>query len=249
MSHSVIKSVIIDDEKRGRETLKNLVEKYTKHVEVVDMADSAKTGVELIKKENPDLVFLDIEMPHGTGFDLLESFKGDIKFEVVFTTAYDQYAIQAIKFAALDYLLKPIDIAELKEAIKRVEEKMAGADSAKNFEIFLENLREGSKKIALPTANGISFIDTQDIIRCEASGNYTCFYLKSQEKILVSRTLKEFEDMLVQHDFYRIHNSHLVNLNHVLKYVKLGGDMVVMSDGSQIEISRRKKDGFLHRLS
>ncbi len=249
MSKSVIKAIIVDDEKRGRETLQNLLGKYTKTVEVLDMAESAKEGIDLIKKLNPDLVFLDIEMPHGSGFDLLESFKGEINFEVIFTTAYDQYAIQAIKFAALDYLLKPIDIEELQMAITRVAQKMEEVGSSKNFEIFLENLRGGSKKIALPTANGISFIDIENIIRCEASGNYTCFYLKDQPKILVSKTLKEFEDMLAEQDFYRVHNSHLVNLNHVVKYVKLGGDMVVMDDGSEIEISRRKKEGFLNRLS
>jgi len=249
MPKAVIKAIIVDDEKRGRETLQNLVAKYTSNVEIIDMAESAKDGIDLINKIKPDLVFLDIEMPHGSGFDLLESFKGDINFEVIFTTAFDQYAIQAIKFAALDYLLKPIDIEELQEAIKRVEQQMGAAGSSKNFEVFLENLKGITKKIALPTGNGISFIETSDIIRCEASGNYTCFYLKSKEKILVSKTLKEFEDILGEQDFYRVHNSHLVNLIHVVKYVKLGGDMVVMDDGSQIEISRRKKDGFLNRLS
>ncbi len=244
----MIKSVIIDDEKKGRETLKNMLAKYCNNVEVVDEANSAKNGKEIIENHNPDLVFLDIQMPHGTGFDMLEDFE-EVNFEVIFTTAYDQYAIKAIKFAALDYLLKPIDIDELKNAVDRVKNKLASVDTNKNFEIFLQNLKGINKKIALPTAEGVSFIETKKIIRCEADGNYTCFFLANENKILVSKTLKEFEELLTDYDFFRVHNSHLVNLNHVVKYLKVGGDIVVMTDGSKIEISRRKKEAFLERLS
>jgi len=187
----MIKSVIIDDEKKGRETLKNMLAKYCNNVEVVDEANSAKNGKEIIENHNPDLVFLDIQMPHGTGFDMLEDVE-EVNFEVIFTTAYDQYAIKAIKFAALDYLLKPIDIDELKNAVDRVKNKLASVDTNKNFEIFLQNLKGINKKIALPTAEGVSFIETKKIIRCEADGNYTCFFLANENKILVSKTLKEF---------------------------------------------------------
>jgi two-component system LytT family response regulator len=243
----MLRAVIIDDEKRGRETLLNLLNEYCKNLEVVEMANSAKTGAEIIAAQQPDVVFLDIQMPKGTGFDMLESI-AELNFEVIFTTAYDKYAIKAIKFAAMDYLLKPVEIDELKAAVDRVKEKVKSKVTGQNFSVLLNNLKGQHNKIALPTSEGISFIPTDNIIRCEASGNYTCFYLEDGGKILVSKTLKEYDELLSETNFYRVHNSHLVNLNHVDKFVKVGGDSVMMSDGSRIEVSRRRKEGFLNRL-
>jgi len=237
-----MKTLIIDDEIAAIENLEILLDKYCKEVEIVGTARSAKEGYELINKEDPELVLLDIEMPHGSGFDLLKKFKNP-SFSVIFTTAYNQYAIQAIKFSALDYLLKPIDVEELISAISKVEKK--NAIDKERVNLLLENFDSNTnKRLALPKDGGYSIVKIENIIRCEASDNYTTFHIEDKKPILVSKTLKEFEKLLPKDQFLRVHQSHLINLNKVEEYYKTDGAYVLMEDGSTVSISRRKKDEF-----
>jgi two-component system LytT family response regulator len=253
----VITALIIDDERRSRETLASLIEKYCPAIKIIGFADSASTGAEAIKLHSPNLVFLDIEMPFGSGFDMLEKL-GNYSFEVVFTTAYDQYALRAFKFSALDYLLKPIDRDELVEAVSRVEKRVSkkqhnlSREANEHLEVLLYNIKNKhlhSSKIALPTSDGIVFVQVNDIIRCESERNYTYFYMVGGEKILITRTLKEFELMLADFDFFRVHHSHLINLAYVKRYVKSDGGSLIMNDDSIVQISRKYKDILLQKLA
>ena len=191
-------------------------------------------------------------MPKGNGFDLLEKFD-QVNFEVIFTTAYGHYAIKAIKFSALDYLLKPIDIDELNIAVRKVEDQINSTkDEQENESIktLIENLNNTSmKKIAIPDLEGITFVDIDDIIRCEADRNYTCIHLKNGRKLLSSKVLKEYEKLFADYQFIRLHNSHIINLSHVKRYIKGEGGTVIMSDESSVDVSRRRKSEFLERLS
>ena len=247
----MIKAIIIDDEKKAREILVGLVQRANADVEIVDQADSAEAAEAAIKKHKPNLIFLDIEMPFGNGFDLLEKIK-PVDFEVIFTTAYDHYAIKAIRFSALDYLLKPIDLDELKGAIERVKEKIKTNSS---LESRIENLISGiknnnkPKRIAIPSLEGLSLLNVDEIIRCEADANYTRIFTTGGDTILVSKTLKEYDDMLSDHNFVRVHHHNLINMSHVQKYIKGEGGYVIMSDGASVEVSRRKKNEFLERLA
>ena len=246
----MIKAIIIDDEKKAREILLGLITKFCPNIEVVGQAESVDTAEEMVKKHKPDLIFLDVEMPFGNGFDLLDRLK-PIDFDVIFTTAYDHYAIKAIRFSALDYLLKPIDPDELKVAIDRVEEKIANKNG---IESRIENLLQGlktnkPKRIAIPSLEGLSLVNVDEIIRCEADANYTRIFMQGGEAILVSKTLKEYEDMLGDYNFVRIHHHNLINMAHVQKYLRGEGGYVILSDNSQVEVSRRKKNEFLERLA
>jgi two-component system LytT family response regulator len=247
----MIKAIIVDDELGARESLSKMLEKNCKQIEVVAKVDSMLSAFEAITNKEPDLVFLDIEMPNGNAFDLLEKFK-KINFNIIFTTAYDHYAIKAIKFSAVDYILKPIDSEELVLAVKRFEER-AGQKTTldKQFKTLLSNVKPGNKlkKVGIPDGDGLIFINLSDIIRCDSDGNYTFFILTSGKKIIASRTLGEYEQMFAEDNFFRIHRSHLINLEHVKKYIKGEGGYVVMSDNSQVEVSRRNKTDFLEKLS
>lgn len=247
----MIKAIIVDDELGARESLSKMLEKNCKQIEIVAKVDSMLSAFEAITNKEPDLVFLDIEMPNGNAFDLLEKFK-TINFNIIFTTAYDHYAIKAIKFSAVDYILKPIDPEELILAVKRYEER-AGQKSTldKQFKTLLSNARPDNKlkKVGIPDGDGLIFINLSDIIRCDSDGNYTFFILTNGKKIIASRTLGEYEQMFSDDNFFRIHRSHLVNLEHVKKYIKGEGGYVVMSDNSQVEVSRRNKTDFLEKLS
>jgi two-component system LytT family response regulator len=246
----MIQAVIIEDEKKSRELLENLVKKHCTDIQLIGSADSVETGVELIRKMKPRLVFLDIEMPDGSGFDLLKALS-DLSFEVIFTTASDKYAINAIKYSALDYLLKPIDSEELKAAVQRIIEKDKDLSPVENLKFLLQNFRKGDEqysRITLPTGNAYEIVNIKEIIRCEADGNYTVFFLSDKRKMVVTMGLKHYEDLLPPNDFFRIHNHHLVNVNHVSRVLKEDGGYAIMSDGSKIEISRRKKDSFLERI-
>ncbi len=237
-----MKVIIIDDEIAAIENLQIMLNKYCKNINIVATTQSADEGVLLINKENPDLIFLDIEMPHTNGFDLLKKFPNPT-FSVIFTTAYNQYAIQAIKFSALDYLLKPIDVDELITAVSKVEEKSKVDD--KRVNLLLNNINtKTTKRLALPKDGGYSIVKVENIIRCEASDNYTTFYIKDKKPILVSRTLKEFENLLPKDNFLRVHQSHLINIGMVDEYYKTDGTYVLMEDGSTVSISRRKKEEF-----
>ncbi|MCA6361417.1 MAG: response regulator transcription factor [Bacteroidetes bacterium] len=247
----MITAVIVEDETKSREVLETLVKTNCPDVQVVATADAVASGVELIRKVNPKLVFLDIEMADGSGFDLLEQLP-QAGFDVIFTTASDQHALRAIKYSAIDYLLKPIDGDELKAAVDKIVKKQSGNDNLENLKFLLQNFRMPSEqytKITLPTGNAYEIVNVKDIIRCEADGSYTSFFLESKKKLLVSASLKHYEDLLPENDFIRVHHHHLININHVVRYLKTDGGYAVMTDGSQIEISRRKKDAFLQRLN
>lgn len=245
-----MKALIIDDEKRSRESLKQLVVDECPDVEVLDMADSVANGADAIKKHQPNLLFLDIEMQDGTGFDLLEKVANS-NFHVIFTTAFENYALKALKLSAVDYILKPINPVELKEAVSKAKELIEQKDQDKNFELLLQNLQSntGKHKIALPSSEGLTFINVNDIIRCQADGSYTHFFFKDRKKILVSKKIKEYEELLSPYNFVRVHHSHLVNLDEVAKYVRGDGGYVVMSDGETVYVSKRKKEDFMSALN
>ena len=245
-----IRTVVIDDESKARDILIKLLQVVAPEIEVVDQAASAAAGWEAIQREKPDLVFLDVEMPQGSGFDLLERF-AEAPFKVIFTTAYGHYAIKAIRFAAMDYLLKPIDADELRTAIDTVKGQLSG-NTVENESIrsLIHNLRSpAAKKVAIPDMEGITFVQLQEIIRCEADRNYTVVYLDCGTKIVSSKALKEYERLFTDFNFMRLHHSHLINLNHVKRYQKGDGGLVVMSDDSTVDVSRRRKAVFLEKLA
>ncbi|MCF8253248.1 MAG: LytTR family DNA-binding domain-containing protein [Bacteroidia bacterium] len=247
-----LRVIIVEDESRGRNALKALLTQI-KTTELIGEAPNVDDAVALIKKTPPDLVLLDIEMPFKNGFDLLAELP-ERTFDVIFTTAYDSYAIKAIKFSAIDYLLKPIDSDELNHAIDRTIEKRQKSEHQPQLQInnLLENLKSINKqnyKLSLPTFEGALFVPIEEIIRCESDANYTRFHLKNEEKsILVSKTLKEYDELLIDYGFCRVHHSHLINLKYIKKYIKGEGGLVVMVDGTEVEISRRKKEIFQKAL-
>lgn len=247
----MIKALIVEDEQKSREMIAMLVEKNCPQIEIVGLAKNVKEGIDLINSTKPDLVFLDISMPDGTGFDLLEAVQGK-KFELIFTTATDKHALKAIKYSACDYLLKPIDIDELKIAVEKVLQKKNSTPSMDNLQFLIQQLKKADdnyQKITLPTGNAYEIINIKDIIRCEADASYTHFHLVGGKKIMVSFSLKHYEDLLPENEFIRVHHQHLINMNHVTRFLKQDGGYAVMSDGTQIEISRRKKDAFMERLN
>lgn len=245
----MIKAILVDDEDRGRQTLNNLIKDNCPEIEVIDMCNSVSTALVSIEKNQPGLVFLDVEMPEQNGFALLEKVP-KLNFDVIFTTAHSNHAIKAIKFSALDYLLKPIDIDELRSAVDKVIEKQNRTKEHTNLEFFLQSAKAPRKfdKIALPTTDGFVFVNVNEIIRCEANGSYTIFYFSNKDSILVCKNLKEYEDLLSDMNFFRIHHSHLINLSNIQRYIRGDGGQVVMTDGSVIEVARRKKEHFLQTL-
>lgn len=247
----MINAVIVEDEKKSREVLDALVKANCPDVNIVGTAESVAEGVELIRTAKPRLVFLDIEMADGSGFDLLEKVPNS-GFDVIFTTASDAHALRAIKYSAIDYLLKPIDADELKAAVEKIRAKAIDHTNLESLKFLLQNFRKPNEqysKITLPTGNAYEIVNVKDIIRCEADGSYTSFFLENKKKLLVSASLKHYEDLLPADDFIRVHHHHLINMHHVVRYLKTDGGYAVMSDGTQIEISRRKKDAFLQRLN
>ncbi|MBM3434670.1 MAG: response regulator transcription factor [Bacteroidetes bacterium] len=243
----IYKTVIVDDEGKARTTLKNLLEVHCpSRINVIGEADCVERGLEIIQAMNPDLVFLDVQMPDGTGFDLLEQIP-EIRFKVIFASAFDKFAIQAFKFSALDYLLKPVEAEKLIEAVSKLDESERFKELNKKLEVLLSN-KNSFEKIALPTLDGIIFVKIKEIVRCESDNNYTGIFLKSGEKIMVSRTLKEYDDMLTPFNFFRIHKSHLINLGFLARYKKGEGGFVIMEDGAELEVSRRRKEEFLEAI-
>ena len=239
-----IKAIIIDDEANNIENLQIIIQKYITDVEVVATAQSVDAGLPLIDLHNPDLLLLDIQMPEKSGFDLLRAVK-QVNFEVVFITAYDKYGIQAIKFSALDYLLKPISINEFKDAIAKAKQKIATKNQNLNIENLLQYIKAGNKetpKIALPTTKEIMYVKVTDLVRCEATNNYTTFYLQNNEQVLVCKTLKEFAELLKPHNFIRTHQSHLVNINSVKSYLKEDGGTLLLNNLQKIPVSRQSRE-------
>lgn len=247
----MIKTVIIEDEQKSREMLAGIIQKNCPQLQIVGLAKNVNDGVDIINKENPDLVFLDISMPDGSGFDLLEKVQGH-KFELIFATASDQHAIRAIKYSACDYLLKPIDIEELKSAVEKVAQKKKAIPNMENLNFLIQQLKktdDSFQKITLPTGNAYEIVNIKDIIRCEADGSYTTFFLTDKRKLMISAGLKHYEELLPESEFIRVHHHHLINMNHVVRFLKEDGGYAVMSDGTKIEISRRKKDAFMDKLN
>lgn len=245
-----MKTIIIDDEPKARDNLKLLLSEYCPNVNILASEGNIKDAIASIKKYQPNLIFLDVQMQGETGFDLLEKIE-TITFEVVFTTAHHEYALKAFKFSAIDYLLKPIDIEDLKSAVQRAI-KRNGEQMGRRMEIAsntLDQNKSSFNKIALPTSEGFVFIVKDDIVRCESTDNYTNFYLTDGTKVLVSKTLKHFDEILSPHGFFRVHQSHLINLSHLQKYHKGEGGYAIMSDSSSVMVSRRKKTEFLDCLS
>jgi two-component system LytT family response regulator len=238
-----IKALIVDDELNNRENLKSLLAEYCKEVEVIGMADSVDSAFRIIKSNKPDLLFLDIKMPKKNGFALLEQL-GDIDFEVIIVTAYNQYAIQAIKFCAIDYLLKPIDVAELSKAVEHVSRRLNQKQENERLkQLILHFNNQGlSPKIGLASHHKVDFVEVARIVRCEADNNYTHVFLDPPEKKTISKTLKEFEDLLKEQGFIRVHQSHLVNPSHITSLQKSDGGYLRMSNGSIIPISRARKN-------
>ena len=235
----------------GREALSNLVKDYCPQLSIMDTVESVSTAIQSIEKFHPEIVFLDVELRGETGFELLEKMM-PIDFEVIFTTAYEHYALKAIKFSAIDYVLKPIGIDELKDAVKKAEIKLENKSISENFDILLKNIKSNNKKqhkIALSSSDGYIFTEVNDILYCKADGNYTHFFTKSNGKILVSKNIKEYESLLNEHNFFRIHRSFLVNLDEVKKYVRGEGGYVIMSDGSSLDVSKRRKEQFISILA
>ncbi len=247
----MVSAIIIDDEKKCISLLQHLIYNHCPLVNVVGTAENAEQGLLLIKQAKPDLVFLDIEMPDKTGFELLASL-AEINFKVIFTTAYNHYAIKAIRFSALDYLLKPIDLDELKNALGRLEGRKNLKDAPLPIDILVNNIKtpgHGFSRITLSTQDGLVVLHVNEILYCEASGSYTFFYLKNGEKLTISKTLKEYDELLGEFQFFRIHNSYLVNLNEVKKYIKGEGGSVIMSNGDEVFVSKRRKDAFLEAIN
>lgn len=241
----LISAVIIDDEQNNIENLEILLEQYCPQLTVVATALNATDGKSIILEHDPDIVFLDIQMPGKNGFALLQSLQTH-NFELIFVTAFDQYGIQAVKFSALDYLLKPIDTEELKTAVHKAIYRSSEKKQNKKLENLLQVLEHQQQKnlhrIALTSAKETRFIRTQDIIRCESSNNYTTFFLFGREKIMTSKPIFEYEEMLVNYGFIRCHQSHLVNKKHIKSWVKEDGGFLLLDDNTQVPISRQKKE-------
>jgi two-component system LytT family response regulator len=247
----MLRAVIVEDEKRSRETLIGLLKRHCKNLEIVGEAENVSTGVDIVTKEKPDVVFLDIQMPDGSGFKLLEQLN-QVDFDVIFTTAYDQFAIKAIRFSALDYLLKPIVSDDLVNAVNKAEKKRMARDSRKNIEVLLENMNRPpaeSPKIVLSTSERINVVKIDDIVRCESDNYYTMFFFTNGKRLLVSKTLKEQEELLGEYNFIRPHKSHLVNVKYIKSYLKTKGGNILLEDGSEVPVSRRKKEYIMEIIS
>jgi len=245
-----IKSIIVDDESKSRNNLKLLLHEYCPAVEVVGEAESAARAMLLITEHQPDLLFLDIEMGELSGFDLLKLLNGKQTFELIFVTAFDKYGIQAVKACALDYLLKPINILELSNAVDKAIHQIGPKKENERLRELIANIdrKDEEQKIAVPLADKIEFIAISKIIRLEAEGNYTHFYLENQKHYMVCKTLKEYQELLEMHQFIRSHQSHLINFRKIAAYVKTDGGYIAMEDGSQIPISRQRREDVLARI-
>jgi len=246
----MLKTVIIDDDYISRMILREMLEKFLDNIEILGEAGSVSDGVKLIEDSNPDLVLLDISLPDGTGFDLLDRLK-KINFKLIFITAYSEYAIKAFKYATFDYIIKPLNVDDLTKAIMRIP-RIQDVDDHNRVKSLKDNLsatvEKSSKTIALPEPNGFAIIKVEDIIRCEGKRNYTRIIFKEGNERIVSRTLLEFEHLLTPHGFIRIHRSHLVNLLNVVRYIKSDGGMVELKTGELLKVSPKHKEDLLNKI-
>lgn len=246
----MIRAIIVDDEPKNRRILRQLLEKFCPQVTVEHEAGSAKEALEVIALSKPELLFLDIEMPYGNAFDLLDQLV-PVDFEIIFITAFDEYTLKAFKYSALDYLLKPVNIEELQAAVDRASKRIHLKSINQQLTNLLENLNSNKppiSKIAVPTNDSYVFVALREILRLEARGNYTCIYTADGSKHISSRNIKQYDEMLPEKQFFRIHNSHIVNLEHVKKYRRGRGGEVEMADGAVLEVATRRKDAFLALL-
>jgi two-component system LytT family response regulator len=243
----MLTTIIVDDENKGRQTLQKILFLLQAQVNIIGEASSVAEAVQSINQLKPELVFLDINLGDGTGFDVLEQIQYK-NFQLIFITAHEEFALKAFRYSAIDYITKPIDPDVLESALQKVYKQNKQTNLEQKLEALFLN-KQKINKLALPSTTGLELVKVSEIVRCESSNNYTTFYLNNQRKILVSKTLKEYEELLIEEGFFRIHQSHLINLEYATGYNKLDGGFVQMADGSQIEISRRKKDAFLDLLT
>lgn len=243
----MIRAIIIDDESKAREAINDLILLGGSNVNIIAEAENVENGINAIKEHKPDLVFLDIQMPDGTGFDLLKHFSNP-DFKVIFITAFEEYALQGFKFCAIDYLLKPINPREFIKAIDKVKELSEKDNLKLQLEAFFSNIDDKNnqkKKLVLKTSESIHLVNVHDIIRCESDKCYTEFHLNNNKKIVVSKVLKEFDDLLNEYGFIRPHQSHLINLNYIESFEKSEGGFIRMCDNASIPVSSRKKESVL----
>jgi two-component system LytT family response regulator len=243
-----LKSIIVEDEKSSQITLQNMLLNFCKGVEVVGISGTVDEAIKLIQKEKPDLVFLDIELPEKNGFHLLEYFP-EATFEIIFTTAYNQYAVKAFRMSAIDYLLKPIDLDELRLAIEKVAEKKTFSSNKIKYQLLQDNMNNVFNKLALPGRNGSIFVEIADIVRIEADGNYTIFYLKSGTSHVVSKTLRVYDELLSDFNFFRINRKDILNLNHIVELRRHKKMTILASDGRWLTVTESRKEDFLSILN
>lgn len=242
------KVLIIDDEKRTRDLIAKMIETFGFDLTVISEGETMDTAIKAIQNHQPDILFIDIQMPDGTGFDVLKQLE-NISFEVIFITAHEEFAIQAIKFSALDYLLKPVDPLELKEAVEKAIKAVNTKKIDNQIDALQNNILPNQKKrLVLKTHESVFIVELHDIIRCEADKNYTSFILNGGKKIVVSKTLKDYETLLVGHNFMRVQQSHLINIDFIERYDKANGGFVVMKDGSEVPLSSAKREAFFNIL-
>ncbi|MFC2097172.1 LytR/AlgR family response regulator transcription factor [Bacteroidota bacterium] len=244
MNENTLRAVIVDDESKAISNLSKIIIDFCNEVDVVGTASGVSDGINIIKQLDPDLIFLDIQMPDGSGFDILERLDKR-NFDVIFVTSYNQHAIRAFKYSATDYLLKPIDIDDLNAAVKRVIAKRINKEPQENYQELFNNLQYTiPQKIGISSMNGKDYVSLESIIRMEAKGSYTSFILENNKNLLASKRIKEFEELLPEKSFLRIHNSHIINLIHVKRYTKSDGGWITLSDDSKVPLARRRKDLF-----
>jgi len=246
----MIQAIIVDDEQHCIDRLSSLLRQFhAGTIQLLASVSSVKEGIKAIKEHQPGLIFLDVQIHDRTGFDLLREC-GSINFKVIFTTAYDKFAIQAIKFSAIGYLLKPIDEDDLQEALNKLQE-ISTEQTSLMAGVIENNLQQHAKKkrLTIPTGNELLFLNIEDIIRCHSDVNYTTIFKTDKQKIVVAKTLKEFEELLSDQNFFRVHNSDLINLNYIKSYNKGKGGSVLLTDGTELEVSTRRKEDFLKKMS
>lgn len=245
-----IKAILIDDELSSLQNLQQKITEFCPDVNVVAATQKPEEAIQLINRLKPDVIFLDIEMPRMNGFRMLDELEAT-DFEIIFTTAYNHYAIDAIRISAFDYLMKPIAISDLQKAVQRLLDtrQIQTKEKIEILKTSLQDKKSQEDKIAIPTSEGIEFIPIKSILHIESSSNYSKIYLNGSKVLTVTKLLKDFEDMLLPYRFYRIHHSHLINLNYIQKYLKADGGQVLMQDGTLIDVSRRKKDEFLKLIT
>ena len=246
----MIRTILIDDERHSLDSLEIEIAEHCPQLEVVATCKGAKEGIQAIRAHNPELVFLDIDMPVMNGFQLLERVR-DQSFDLIFATAYDEYAVRAIRVSAIDYLLKPIDPEELRCAVDKVIDKRNQEDPLLKLDVLLTNLhgREGEfQKIAIPNLHGLDFVNISDIIYCVADGSYTNIFTTDGEKYVISRTMKETTELLESPRFFRTHQSYLINLNYIRKYIKGSGGQIIMQDGAEVLVARARKEELMKVL-